>query len=221
MPPWRATPWRATLRPRLDCRRRRVGVGLIINVASPVAAVERRAVIAIQRQIVSEPFGQVGVGDEVATERDEIRVACRDNGRGTLTGETAGCDQDATEFSPKVLGCDRSLALDDLLDALDARLDNVEVRDAQSIELGRDIAKGRGRVAVRHRSIGAARRDADADAIGTPHRNCSLRDLQEEARAIFNRTAIFIRALVGAVLEELIGQIAIRTVNLNAIKTGA
>jgi len=97
----------------------------------------------------------------VATERDEIRVACRDNGRGTLTGETAGCDQGAAEFLPKVLGCDRSLALDDLLDALDTRLDHVEVGDAQSIKLGRDIAKGRGRVAVRHRSIGTARRDAD------------------------------------------------------------
>src|SRR5260221_12474001 len=45
---------------------------------------------------------------------------------------------------------------------------NVEVGDAQPIELGRDIAKGRGRVAVRHRTVAAARRDTDAHAVGAP-----------------------------------------------------
>jgi hypothetical protein len=56
-----------------------------------------------------------------------IRVACRNDGRGTLTSKTAGCDQGATKFLPQVLGGDRSLAFGDLLDALDARLDHVEV----------------------------------------------------------------------------------------------
>ena len=208
----RHPPARHCLHRELDRRRRHIGVGRIIDVASPVAAVERRAVVAAQRQFAPEPFGQVGVGDELATERDEICVACRDYGRGTLSSKTAGCDQGTAEFSPKVLGSDRSLAFDDLLDALDPRLDHVEVGDAQPIKLSRDIAKGRGRVAVRHRSVGAARRDADADAIGSPDRDCGLRDLQEEARAVFNGAAIFIRTLVGAVLEELIGQVAVRAV---------
>lgn len=59
------------LRRELDRRRRHGGVGLTIDVASPVTAVERRAVVAIQRQIAPKPLVQVGVGDEVATERDE------------------------------------------------------------------------------------------------------------------------------------------------------
>jgi hypothetical protein len=45
-----------------------------------------------------------------------------------------------------------------------------------------------------------------------------LSDLQQEARAAFDRAAVFIRALVGAVLEKLIGQIAVRTVNLDTIE---
>ena len=113
----------------------------------------------------------------MAAEGDEVGVARRNGCRGTLTGETARRDQCTAEFSPQMLGCDRSLALDDLLDALDPRLDHVKIGDAQSVEIGRDIAKGSGRVAVRHRSVGAARRDADAHAIGTPDGNRSLGDL--------------------------------------------
>jgi hypothetical protein len=95
----------------------------VVDIAPPVTAIKRRAVVAGQRQIAPEPFGQVGVGDEVAAERDEIRIAGGDDGRGALASETAGCDQSAAEFSPQMLGDDRSLALADLLDALDARLD--------------------------------------------------------------------------------------------------
>ena len=40
--------------------------------------------MADQRQIALESFGQIRVEDEVPVERDENRVACRDNGRGTL-----------------------------------------------------------------------------------------------------------------------------------------
>src|SRR5258706_16434164 len=83
-----------------------------------------------------KPFGKVRVGDKVATEREEIGVACRNDGRGTLTSKTAGCDQGAAEFLPQMLRGDRSLAFVDLLDALDARLDHVKVGDAQPIELG-------------------------------------------------------------------------------------
>jgi len=47
--------------------------------------------------------------------------------------------------------------------------------------------------------------EAHADAICTPHRNGGLRDLQQEARTVFDGTTVFIRALVGAVLEKLVG----------------
>src|SRR6476660_10625174 len=116
--------------PELECRRRQLGVRRIVDVASPVTAVERRPVVAVQRQITPKPLRQIRVGDEVAAERDKFLVACGDEGRGTLTSKTAGCDQGAVEFLPKMLRGDRSLAFGDLLDALDARLDHVEVGDA-------------------------------------------------------------------------------------------
>ena len=47
----------------------------------------------------------------MAAERDEVGVACRNNGRGTLTVESAGSDQGATEFLPQQLRGDRSLAV--------------------------------------------------------------------------------------------------------------
>src|ERR1700746_4188176 len=50
----------------------------------------------------------------------------------------------------------------------DTRFEHVEVGNAQSIKLGHYMAKGRGRVAVRHRTVGAARRDTDAHRSGPP-----------------------------------------------------
>jgi hypothetical protein len=102
--PWRAIIWRASDRPELDRHRRHVGVRRIIDVASPVAAIERRTVIAGQRQVASQPFGQSRIGDEVAAEGDEIGLARRDDCRGTLTRETARRDQCTAEFSPQMLG---------------------------------------------------------------------------------------------------------------------
>ena len=44
--------------------------------------------------------------------------------------------------------------------------------------------------------------------------------LEQEARPIFDRPTISVRSLVGAVLQKLIDQIAVRPVQLDAIETG-
>lgn len=49
-----------------------------------------------------------------------------------------------------MLGGDRRLTMRDLLGAPDARLDDVEVGNAQAIELGRHLAEGCGRITIRH-----------------------------------------------------------------------
>src|SRR4029077_4031281 len=143
-------------------------------------------------------LGQIRIGDEVAAERHEVRVACRDDGFCTLACETAGGDQCTAELWPQVPGCDRTLALGNLLDALDTRFDHVEVGNAQSIKLGHYMAKGRGRVAVRHRTVGAARRDTDAHAIGAPDGDRSPRDLEQEASPILDRATISVDPFVTA-----------------------
>jgi hypothetical protein len=80
---------RHTPRPPLDCRWRQLRVHRIVDVTSPIAAIERRTIVAGQRQVASQPLGQIRIGDEVAAEGDEVGVARRYDGRGTLTGETA------------------------------------------------------------------------------------------------------------------------------------
>src|SRR5260370_12746420 len=102
---------RASDRPELDRRRRHVGVSRIIDVASPVAAIERRTVVAGQRQVASQPFGQITLGDEVAAEGDEGGGARRDDWRGTLIGGNTRLAQCAAGFLPQMLGCDRRPAL--------------------------------------------------------------------------------------------------------------
>ena len=57
-------------------------------------------------------------------------------------------------------------------------------------------------------------------AIRAPHAHYSIDDLQHESHPIFHAAAILIFAMVCRVLEELVDQVAIRTVNLNPIESG-
>ena len=103
----------------------------------------------------------------------------------------------------------------------DTRFEHVEVGNAQSIKLGHYMAKGRGRVAVRHRTVGAARRDTDAHAIGAPDGDRSPRDLEQEASPILDRATISVGPFVTAILQKLVRQIAVRAVNLDAVEASA
>ena len=59
-----------------------------------------------------------------------------------------------------------------------------------------------------------------ADAAGAPDRNDRICHVEHQARAIFDRAAVAVGSLVAAVLQELIEQIAIGAVNLDAVETG-
>ena len=60
-----------------------------------------------------------------------------------------------------------------------------------------------------------------ADAIGSPHIDGGVGDLEHEPRAIFQRAAVAIGAMIGPVLKKLIEQITIGAVNFDAVETGA
>ena len=109
--------------------------GPVVSVAARVAAVEGRPVVAVERQALAQPLGQIRVGDEVASERDEVGISGGDDGLRQSAVEAAGGDQGARELRPQMLGRDGRLAVSDLLGALDARLDHVQIRDVQAIEL--------------------------------------------------------------------------------------
>src|SRR6185437_12784470 len=63
------------------------------------------------------------------------------------------------------------------------------------------------------------RRDADASALGTCFGDDRLRNFQHQSRAVFDRSAVSIGALVGAVLGELVEQVAVRAMDLDAVET--
>jgi hypothetical protein len=86
----------------------------------------------------------------VTAERDEVGVSRRDDGLRRIRREAACRDQGPRELRPQMLGGDRRLAMRDLLGALDTRLDDVEVSDAQAIELTRHVAESCERIAIRH-----------------------------------------------------------------------
>ena len=61
---------------------------------------------------------------------------------------------------------------------------------------------------------------ANADAIRTPHGDHGLRDLQKQTRTVLDRTAISVGSQVGTQLQELLQQIAVGAVDLDAVKAG-
>ena len=63
------------------------------------------------------------------------------------------------------------------------------------------------------------RRQMHADTAGAPHRDCGIGHFQHQPCAILRRATVGIGALVGAVLQELIEQVAIRAMDFHAVET--
>ena len=99
-------------------------------------------------------------------------------------------------------------------------LDDMNVDDAQGIELIDDIVELRLRVAARDTVGGRYGRNADAGALGTDLLDDRSRDLQHQAGAVLDRSAIGVGADIGAVLGELVEQIAVGAVDFDAIEAG-
>lgn len=82
-------------------------------------------------------------------------------------------------------------------------------------------------VAVERHRIGLAAtigdavgRQPDADAVGAPNLGHRLRHLQQEADAVLDRAAILIGPHIALRLQELLDQIAVGAVDLDAVEAG-
>ena len=91
-------------------------------------------------------------------------------------------------------------------------------RDLALAEFARDIAEGLSRIRIAHVVRVAARREMHADAIRAPHVDTCVGDFEQQTRAVFNGAAVLVGALVGAVLKELVDQIAVRAVHFDAVE---
>jgi hypothetical protein len=83
-----------------------------------IAAVEGRTIVSVEWQATPKSFGQIRIGDEVATEGHEVGITGRHNGRSRFTREAAGGNQRAAELRPQMLGRNGGLAFGDLFECL-------------------------------------------------------------------------------------------------------
>src|SRR5262249_33536912 len=104
------------------------------------------------------------------------------------------------------------------LGAIGNRIDNVKIDDAELVELLCHIREGLNWIGVRHRIEGAVRGYAIAHAIGSPDIDDGFGDFKRQPRAVFDGAAIGVGAPVRAVAEELVEQIAVRAMQLDAVE---
>src|SRR5258708_8378360 len=113
----------------------------VVGVAARVVAIEGATIVRIERQAEFDPFRQVGIRDEVATESDQAGIA---NGDARLSGvgiESASRNDRSPEDLVQLLGCDGRLRFRDSLTALHSRFNQMQVRESETVEALCDVAK--------------------------------------------------------------------------------
>src|SRR5713226_8398461 len=191
----------------------------IIGVAASVESVKSFPVVSNQRQPEPDAFWQVGICDEMPSEGYQIGITLSNGSRGSVRFKSARRNNRSRENLSQSRRGDVPLALGDQNITLDARLNNVQVSESKAVQLLCDVVKQRDRIAIRYPIPSSAGRDAHRDTVAAPHRNQCFNYLKQEAGSIFDRTTIHIGSLVDAILQKLIGQVAVTRVKLNAIKT--
>src|SRR6266436_3439652 len=139
---------------------------------------------------------------------------------GRIGFEPSGGDDFSFEYLSQPCRGNRILPLCDDYVSSYPRLDDVQIGQAELIQFLRDIVEQSLWITIGHAIPPAARRDTASHAGTAPHRNHRFNHLKQEARPIFERTAITIGSPVDAILQKLIRQVAVTRVKLNAIKPG-
>ncbi len=66
----------------------------------------------------------------------------------------------------------------------------------------------------------ASGRQVHANAVRPPYRDGSVGHFEQEAGAVLDRAAVLVRPMVRTVLEELVRQVAVGAVDLDAVEAG-
>src|ERR1700730_1660143 len=157
------------------CQRRIVCVSLL------AAAVIRRRIVGVEGRADAQPLGQIGIGDELAAESDQVCLAFAKPLRRGVGLEAARHHQGSLEFLPDRLdhyertGIRRFSALH----LLQRRIDDMQIGKAIVAEALRDIAKGCFRLVVVDVVHLAHRRQPHADAVRPPDPDQGLGDLEQ------------------------------------------
>src|SRR5260221_11088154 len=81
-----------------------------------------------------------------------------------------------------------------------------------------DIVEGRLRIRILHVVERVDRRQAHADTVWSPHSRNGGNYFEQQPRAVLDRSAVGVRPLVRTVAQELVDEIAICAMDLDAVK---
>jgi hypothetical protein len=187
----------------------------VISVARLSAAIEGVAVDGHDRRVEQKTDGEVRVGDKRLAEGDKIGLAVRDRCVGPQFVESIiGDDKPAEEplQSPVIEGRDRIPGR--------IALDHMQVGEAPFRQLRRHAVEERLRVRVGDVVLHILGGYADANARTANARRDRIDHLDEKADAVLDAPAIPVGAPVRAIPQELVDQVAVRGMHLDAVEAG-
>lgn len=197
----------------------------IIRITLGATAIEGRLVRCIQGHVVSQTTNEIRIGDEGFAESNQIGFAAFDRlqrqtaivsvvrhpGRpaaGRCVGGTEAC---VVEGAIALLVVTRSAG---------GAFDDVHIGERISGEAFDDIGEERLRVRIEGVVGGGHGRDADPDPASADLLGNGIDHLEEKAGAVLDRAAIGVRAFIGAGAQELVDQIAVGSMDLDAVESG-
>ena len=156
----------------------------------------------------AEAGRQIGVGDEEFAVGDGVGFALVEEllAGGLVDGLVGDEDaaEDLLEVWAEAVGADMLAGSDEGEFAL--------------AELVGDVGEGSVRVGVGDAVRVAARSEVHADAAGAEDGDGGVGAFEHEAGAVFDGAAVLVGAVVGAVLEELVEEIAVGSVEFDAVE---
>src|SRR5258706_54257 len=191
----------------------------VVGVTVGIECIESGAIVRVERQPEFDTLWQVRIRKEMTPEGNQVSVSFLDDGLGTIGFESTrsydfpfkNLAQSRCRNGP-VTFCDEHVAFD-------SRFNDVKVPEAELVQLFANVIEQSGRVTVRHRVPRAAGTNSHGNAISTPHRGKRFHYFEKETRPVLDRPAIGVRALVAAILQEFIGQIAVGGMKFDSVKT--
>ena len=196
--------------------------GGIVGIALGAAAVQRLAHRLCERRIDAQSLDQVGVADEVLAERDHVGAAA-------LHDLDRHCTRVAVVDDPRALRValfEARAQRDEVERRVVARaagraFDDVDERELERCEFVNHQPVHGLRVGVGPGIVGGRdRREANAGAAGADLVGDRGHHLHHQPRAVFMRAAVGIGAVVDAVAHELLEQVAVGAVYLDAVEAG-
>src|SRR5580700_429168 len=192
----------------------------IIRVALRLESVEGVAIIRSEWKFFPDAPWKIRIRNEVTTKRYCVGISLVDGCCCALRFKaTVGDDFPSKDLS-RPLGGHRRLVLLNHERAAHARLDDMQIRKAKSIQTFSDMGMQCFWVGVGHRVERAIWSDAHAHAVMGPRGNHCFDDPKEETGSVFDRTTVFIRSFIAAVLKKLVNEIAVPRMNLDPIEAG-